>query len=130
MTVTMDKREQDVAIVATTIEDIEAVETPQQLYALLATRVPAPGRITSLNLFCEGAHADRMLCLVDVEGISASAAAKALEGQPFAFTSVFLSISVNEKFACRVRQNGKRPEGSCSCGSGPITTKGSLLDRN
>ena len=126
----MDKREKDVAIVATTIEDVEAVETPQQLYTLLAARLPSPGRITSLNLFCEGAHADRMLCLVDVEGISASAAAKALDGQPFAFTSVFLSIAVSDKFSCRIRQNGRRPEGSCSCGNGPTTTRGSLLDRD
>lgn len=126
----MDKREKDVAIVATTIEDIEAVETPRQLYNLLAARMPPPGRITSLNLFCEGAHADRMLCLIDVEGISASAATKALDGQPFAFTSVFLSIAVSEKFSCRVRQNGKRPEGSCSCCNGPATIRGSLLDRD
>lgn len=126
----MRKADHETIVAAGSTEETEGIATPRQLYDFFAARLPPPGRITGLNLFCEGTHSDRILCLIDLADISAVAAAKALEGHPFAFSSVFLSIAVNEKFSCRVRQNGKRPEGSCSCGNGPTTITGSILDRD
>lgn len=103
---------------------IEDVRDIQQLAAHLSTLLPAPGRVTNVNLYCSRDTPGRMLCLVDVAGMQAAEAAQQLGGVPFAFTAVVLEIKLPPTFNCRTGRPGKPTITNCNCSSGaqPVLT--------
>lgn len=104
-----------------TVEDsteevaFEAALSPLQLQKLLVAKLPNPGRVKDVSLFCSPDAPQRALCLVDVANISANVAANSLGGEAFAFSSVALAVPLNQCFTCNVRQNGHLPTGNCAC---------------
>ena len=106
---------------------LESATSVEHLRELLTTKVPAPGRIDNVSVFCNGDTPDRLLVLIDIAGIAAGTVAQAVEGQLFGFTSVVQSIPVQPKFSCRIRQAGGLPEGNCACRIGQ-QDRPSLLD--
>jgi hypothetical protein len=82
---------------------------------MLIDKLPAPGRIKDVSLFCSPETPQRALCLVDLSGVSANIAAHAIGGEAFAFTSVAVAVPLREAFSCHVRKEGKLPQTNCAC---------------
>ncbi len=102
---------------------IDAVGTIHQLAQHLSSRLPAPGQVTNVNIYCSRDTPGRMLCLVDVAGMPAVDAARALGGVPFAFTAVVLDAKLPAAFTCRTGRPGRPNITNCNCSSGSHTTK-------
>jgi hypothetical protein len=105
---------------------VELHMSPEALRDHLTSRLPAGGHLKSLSLFCTAEHESHVLCLVDVSGVSASAAAVALHGQPFGFNSVVITIPVAEGFCCRNRTPGGTVPAHCTCAPVPPASPGSI----
>jgi hypothetical protein len=73
------------------------------------------GGVKSISLFCTAEHDSHVLCLIDVVDLSASAAAVALNGQPFGFNSVVITMPVAQEFACRHRHPSGAVPAHCTC---------------
>jgi hypothetical protein len=97
---------------------IETVGDIQELAAHLSSRLPAPGRIANVNIYCSRDTPGRMLCLVDVLDMPAVDAAHALGGVPFAFTAVVLDVRLPPAFSCSTGRPGRPTVTNCNCSSG------------
>lgn len=102
---------------------IDSVGDIQQLARHLSSRLPAPGQVTNVNIYCSRDTPGRMLCLVDVVGMPAADAARALGGVPFAFTAVVLDVKLPAAFTCRTGRPGHPTITNCNCSSGSQATK-------
>ena len=71
--------------------------------------------VKSISLFCTAEHDSHVLCLIDVVDLSASAAAVALNSQPFGFNSVVITMPVAQGFACRHRHPSGAVPAHCTC---------------
>jgi hypothetical protein len=112
----------------TTNPGLESAASPQHLRDLLVSKLPAPGRIENINLFCSPETPSSALCLFDLRDVSAAVVAEKIGGQVFGFDSVVLAIPVSKDFSCRIRTGGGVPHDSCACSVAPDVPV-SLLDR-
>jgi hypothetical protein len=94
----------------------------REFAARLSSRLPAPGRVTNVNIYCSRDTPGRALCLVDVSGIAASEAAQALDGVPFAFSAVVLDAPIAADFSCPAKRPGRPMTANCNCSSGTCTS--------
>jgi hypothetical protein len=99
-------------------EGIESVRDIGELNAFVSSRLPQPGRIANVNIYCSRDTPGRVVCLVDVLDIPAGDAARALGGVPFAFTAVVLDVRLSPAFTCRTGQPGRPVVPNCNCSSG------------
>ncbi len=112
------------------IEEIAAespavlVESVTDIHALsehLSSLLPSPGRVANVNIYCSRDTPGRILCLIDVVGMPAADAARALGGVPFAFTAVVLDLRLPAAFSCRTGRPGRPAITNCNCSSGVRT---------
>jgi hypothetical protein len=108
----------DLRIVEPVTEEIGAAANIRELSDRLSLRLPAPGRVADLNVFCGHDTRGQMLCLVDVQDIPAGEAARALDGVAFAFTSVVLELTPGPAFCCRMGRPENLHADNCTCGTG------------
>jgi hypothetical protein len=108
----------DLRVAKPVAEDIETAANIQELSECLSALLPAPGRVSDLNVHCGGGAAGRVICLIEVADIQAGDAARALGGVPFAFKSVVLELTPGPEFACRKGRPDQHRDGSCTCGTG------------
>ena len=95
---------------------IELLKSPDEIRDhVLAANLSGGGRIKSISLFCTAEHDSHVLCLIDVVDLSANAAAAALNGQPFGFNSVVITMPVAQAFACRRRRASGAVPAHCTC---------------
>jgi hypothetical protein len=99
-------------------EGIESVRDIGELNSFISSRLPQPGRIANVNIYCSRDTPGRVVCLVDVVDIPAADAARALGGVPFAFTAVVLDVQLSPAFTCRTGQPGRPAVPNCNCSSG------------
>jgi len=107
---------QDIRIAEPVAEEAGAARDITELLGRLAARLPAPGRITDINLHCGGGT--NVLCLIEIADIQAGDAARALGGVPFAFRSVVLEFTPGLEFSCRAGQPASFRGNSCTCSTG------------
>jgi hypothetical protein len=111
-------RNKELRLVEPPAAGIGTASNPREVASLLALQLPAPGHIADLNIFCGCDNPGQVLCLVDVQDIPASEAAQALDGVPFAFTSVVLTLTPGPNFTCRMGRPGFPDQLHCSCSAG------------
>jgi hypothetical protein len=106
---------EDTLNVQTTTSKDALLQCPQDVLDWLAARVPPRCKVMGVSLFCVRENRSQILSLIDIAGVSANAAALALDGQPFGFSSVVVTIRVGPNFRCRQRDaDGSLPD-HCAC---------------
>jgi hypothetical protein len=101
---------------------IESVTDIHRLADYLSSRLPPPGRVANVNIYCSRDTPGRILCLIDIVDMPAAEAARVLGGVPFAFTAVVLDLRLPPAFSCRTGRPGRPAITNCSCSLGVRAT--------
>ena len=91
------------------------LSSPEAIHQHVASSLPDAAKVRGVSLFCTSEHDSHVLCLVDVDGVSASSAAVSIKGQPFGFSSVVVTMPVASAFACRQRRLTGTVPAHCTC---------------
>ena len=91
------------------------LSSPEAIRQHVALSLPDSAQVRGVSLFCTAEHDSHILCLIDVDGVSASSAAVSIKGQPFGFSSVVVTMPVASQFICRQRRLTGTVPAHCTC---------------
>lgn len=91
------------------------LSSPEEIRHHLTATLPDGGYLKGVSLFCTCEHDSHVLCLLDIDGVSASTAAMAVKGQPFGFSSVVITMPIAGTFTCRQRRVAGDVPAHCTC---------------
>ena len=91
------------------------LSSPEAIRQHVALSLPDNALVRGVSLFCTAEHDSHVLCLIDVDGVSASSAAVSIKGQPFGFSSVVVTMPVAGEFVCRQRRLTGAVPAHCTC---------------